>query len=161
MYLSKNWEKAIEIANKEMPTRFLYKDGGKTYFVQWNGIKWLDPVEIKMIKYSKKQRELDECLDSFKESWQGTEQALLDYLLFRKMYYGSFEIAKGLIKAGANINHIDYHGENGKSYWINGTPLDFMNRYYFSEGSDEESMFRFLKKNGAKTKKELKNANKN
>ena len=50
MYLSKNWEKAIEIANKEMLIRFLYEDGGKTYFVQWNGIKWLDPVEIKMIK---------------------------------------------------------------------------------------------------------------
>jgi len=160
MYLSKNWEKAIEIANKEMPTRFLYKDGGKTYFVYWTKyFHWSEPVVIKVIKYTKKQRKFDECLDSFKKSWQGTEQALLDYLLFRKMYYGSFDLAKGMIKAGANINHIDYHAENGKSHWINGTPLDFMNRYYTSENPDEKSMFHFLKKNGAKTKKELKNAN--
>lgn len=114
---------------------------------------------------SKKQREFDECLDSFRECWQGTEQALLDYLLLRKIYYGSFDIVKGLIKAGANINHIDYHGENGKYWLINGTPLDLMNKYYDisprpfvnTDTLDVKSMFRFLRKNGAKTKKELKN----
>jgi hypothetical protein len=158
MFGSKNWEKAIEIANKEMLARFLYKDGGKTYFVQSAEIKWSEPVEIKMIKYTKKQKEFDECLASFRENWEGTEQALLDYLLMRKMWYGSFEIAKGMIKAGANINHIDYHGKNGKSNWINGTPLDFMNKFYHGGDKypDEKSMFNFLRKNGAKTKKELK-----
>jgi hypothetical protein len=159
MYLSKSWEKAIEIANKEMPTRFLYKDEGKTYFVQWDKIKWSDPVLIKVMKYTKKQREFDECLDGCKGSWEGTEQALLDYLLFRTINYGNFEIAKGLVKAGANINHIDYHGKNGKFWWINGTPLDYMNKFYTDSDDypDEKSMFRFLRKNGAKTKKELKN----
>ncbi len=154
MFLSKNWEKAIGQANKENLTRFLYKDGSKTYFVQWKEIKWSEPVEIKMIKYSKKQREFDECLESFKECWEGTEQALLDYLLFRKMWCGNFEMAKGMIKAGANINHIDYHN-NGKSNWINGTPLDFMNKFYRGDARDEKSMFSFLRKNGAKTKKQL------
>jgi hypothetical protein len=50
MFGSKNWEKAIEIANKEMPIRFLYKDGGKTYFVRWDKIKWSEPVEIKVFE---------------------------------------------------------------------------------------------------------------
>ena len=53
MYLSKNWEKAIEQANKENLNKFCYIDDGKTYFVQWNGIKFLEPVEIKVIKFIK------------------------------------------------------------------------------------------------------------
>lgn len=54
MYLSKNWEKAIEQANKEGLTQFCYIDEGKTYFCKWDKLKWSEPVEIKVIKFDKK-----------------------------------------------------------------------------------------------------------
>lgn len=48
MYLSKNWEKAIVQANKEGLTQFCYIDEDKTYFCKWDGIKWSEPVEIRV-----------------------------------------------------------------------------------------------------------------
>lgn len=92
----------------------------------------------------KKEKEFKKFIKDWYECWMGSKQELLNYLLHRKIWYGSFDIAKDLINNGAEINSIsDDYGY--------GTPLDMMKAVY----SSEKSMIAFFKKKGAKTKKEL------
>jgi len=104
---------------------------------------------IREFKKSQKEKEFKNFLKAWFDCWEGpktkqAKQECLNSVLHRKIWHGSFDRAKQLLNAGAEINSIcEIHGY--------GTPLDMMMTVY----SSEKSMIAFLKKKGAKTKKEL------